>query len=280
MEKSKVALVLEGGGLRGSFTAGVVDCFLDNNVDFDYVCGVSAGSCNTLAYVAKCRGFFKRCILQSNKRDSFFGVQQMTDSHKLVDLDKVFNAYTDKYGFSYDDFISSDVDWDFVVSNIETGKPEYVNSKDKKLIKKMGKASCSMPILTKPVEINGKLYLDGGLTDSVPIQRAIDKGYDKIVVVCTRKKGSFSSVKKYELPIYKNLYSKYPKFVKAAEKRGALYKKQIALCEELEKQGNVILIRPTMPEISRLESDLNEISLSYYHGYTKAKEYVDQIKKW
>ena len=119
-----------------------------------------------------------------------------------------------------------------------------------------------------------------GFPDSVPIQRAIDKGYDKIVVVCTRKKGSFSSVKKYELPIYKNLYSKYPKFVKAAEKRGALYKKQIALCEELEKQGNVILIRPTMPEISRLESNLNEISLSYYHGYTKAKEYVDQIKKW
>lgn len=277
---NKIALVLEGGGLRGVFTAGVIDCFLDNNISFNYVCGVSAGSCNTLAYVAKARGFFKKCILQTDKRNSFFGVQQMSESHKFVNLDKVFEDYAKQYNFSYDDFIKSKTKWEFVVTNMETGKAEYMHSKDKKEVKKMGVASCSMPILTKPVEINGNLYLDGGIADSVPVLRALDKGYDKIVVVATRRKGSFSSVKPHELPIYKRLYKDYPNFIKTVKNRSSLYKKQIAECEKLEKQGKVILIRPTMQEVSRLESNLDELSMSYYHGYTKAKEYIDKIREW
>lgn len=277
---SKIALILEGGGLRGIFTAGVIDCFLDNNINFDYICGVSAGSCNTFAYVAKARGFIKKCLTQQDKKNAFFGVRQMMDSHKYVNLDKVFYDYTEQFGLSYNNFKDSKKKWEFVATNIKTGKPEYLYSKDIKKALKMGVASCSLPILTEPVEIDGKLYLDGGMADSVPVQRAIDKGYDKIVVVATRKKGSFSSVKKAEMPIYNRLYKKYPNFLKAVERRTSLYKQQIELCEKLEKQGKVILIRPTLKEVRRLESNLEELSLSYYHGYTKAKEYIDKIKKW
>lgn len=275
---SKIALVLEGGGLRGVFTAGVIDCFIDNDVNFDYVCGVSAGSCNTFAYVGKARGFIKKSLTSQN--DKFYGVRQMAQSHKYVNLDKVFYDYTKQFNFNYDNFINSDIKWEFVATNIETGKPEYLSSKNIKKALKMGVASCSLPILTEPVKLDGKLYLDGGMADSVPVQHALDKGYDKIVVVATRKKGSFSSVKKAEKPIYRSLYKKYPNFLKVVDNRTSLYRKQIELCEELEKQGKVILIRPTIKEVRRLESNLEELSLSYYHGYTKAKEYIDQIKEW
>ena len=276
----KVALVLEGGGLRGVFTAGVIDCFIDNKIDFDYVCGVSAGSCNTFAYVAKARGFIKNCMMQEDKKNSFYGVRQMRKSHKYVDLDKVFYDYTTQYNFDFNDFIKSKTKWEFVATNIKTGKAEYLNSKNKEIAKKMGVASCSLPILTDPVNIKGKLYLDGGMSDSVPVQHALDLGYKKIVVVCTRKKGSYSSVKKYEKPIYNRMYKKYPKFLSAVEKRTQLYRDQIKKCEELEKKGSVILIRPSLKEVRRLESNLDELSLSYYHGYTKAKEYIDSIKEW
>lgn len=277
---SKIALVLEGGGLRGVFTAGVIDCFIDNKINFDYVCGVSAGACNTFAYVARAKNFVRQSMMQMDKKNSFFGIKQMTKSHKYVDLDKIFSDYTVQYGFSYEKFLKSKTKWEFVATNIETGKAEYLNSKNVEEVKKMGIASCSLPIVTKPVKLNGKLYLDGGMSDSVPIQRALDKGYDKVVVVATRKKGSFSKVKKAEKPIYNRLYSKYPNFLKTVNKRTKLYKDQIEQCEKLDAEGKVILIRPTLPEVSRLESDLNELSLSYYHGYTKALEYIDQIKKW
>lgn len=277
---SKIALVLEGGGLRGIFTAGVIDCFIENDIDFDYVVGVSAGSCNAFEYVARAKGFLKKCMLQSDKKNAFFGVRQMAESHKFVNLDKVFYDYTKQFGFKLSDFIKSKTDWEFVATNIKTGKAEYLHSEDPEEARRMGVASCSLPILTEPVKLKGKLYLDGGMTDSVPVQRALDKGYDKIVVVATRKKGSFSKVKEYEKPLYNRLYKKYPNFLKAVYNRTKLYKDQIELCEKLEKEGKVILIRPTLPEVSRLESDLEELSLSYYHGYTKAEEYINDIKKW
>lgn len=278
--RSKVALVLEGGGLRGIFTAGVIDCFLDNNIEFDYVVGVSAGSCNAFAYLAKSRSFIKNSMIQEDKKNSFFGVQQMMESGKYVNLDKVFYDYTKQSNFDFETFKNTKVNWEFVATNMNTGKADYLYSSDIKMAQEMGRASCSLPIITKPVELNGELYLDGGVADSVPIQRALDKGYEKVVVICTRRKGSYSSVKKTELPIMEGMYSKYPNFIESIKKRTALYKEQITKCEKLEKEGSVILIRPSLPEVSRLESDLDELNFSYFHGYTKAKEYINKIKEW
>lgn len=277
---SKIALILEGGGLRGVFTAGVIDCFLDEKIKCDYVCGVSAGSCNAFAYIAKSDRFMKNCLFQTDKKHSFYGVQQMAQSHKLVDLEKVFYDYTLQFGFKADNFKKTKVKWEFVATNIETGQAEYLHSSNYEIARKMGVASCSLPIITKPVEIDGKLYLDGGMADSVPVQRALDLGYDKIIVVCTRRKGSYSKVKAAEKPVYRSLYKNYPNFLDTVNKRTALYKSQIELCEKLETEGKVILIRPTLPEVSRLESDLDELSTAYYHGYTKAQEFIQQIKKW
>ena len=274
----KTGLVLEGGGLRGVFTAGVIDCFLDKNIKFDYVIGVSAGSCNTFAYVGKQRGYIRSCMIQKDPRNSFWGIQQMVESHRFVDLDKIFYDYTEQYGFDFERFIENPIEWEMVVSNINTGEPEYLSTKDIEESRVIGKASCSMPGLTSPVEINGNLYLDGGICDSIPIKRALEKGCDRLVIVLTRKKGNYSHFNEAALALFKRLYGKYPALYEALEARTKLYRDQVDLAEKLEEEGRAIIIRPNMQEVARLESNEDELLMSYYHGYTKAKEYIDTIR--
>ena len=276
----KTGLVLEGGGLRGVFTGGVIDCLLENNINFDYVVGVSAGSCNTFAYVGKAHKYIRHCMIQKKGADSFYGVRQMIDSHKYVDLDKVFDEYSIKYGFDYDKFIKNPIEWEMVVSNIRTGKAEYMHTDNIAKANLIGKASCSMPALTEPREIDGELYLDGGICDSIPAQRALDKGCDKLVIVLTRKKGNYSHMNGALRELFKRIYGDYPLFVDALLRRNELYREQVALSEKLEEEGKAIIIRPTMQEVGRLESDEEELLLSYYHGYTKAKEFIPKIRNW
>ena len=277
---SKTALVLEGGGLRGIFSSGVVDCLIDQGIVLDYAVGVSAGACNTFAYVASRRGYGKACMSVGTGMDSYYGFPQVISSHRLVDLDKIFYEYTEKFHFSFEDFMNSPIRWEVVLSNLRTGQAEYHTTRDIERARLLGKASCSIPAMTSPVEIDGELYLDGGICDSIPLQHALDMGYDKVVVVLTRKKGNYSKVSDASLMLFKRLYGAYPNFLEAAKRRGDMYKEQVALCEQLEKEGKIILIRPTMQEVGRLESDENKLSMFYYHGYTKAKEYVAQIREW
>lgn len=276
----KTALVLEGGGLRGIFTSGVIDCLLDNEIVFDYVIGVSAGACNTIAYIAKEKKYVKKCMIQPNPFDSFYGLPQMVESRRIIDLDKIFYEYTKQYNFPFDRFVDSPISWEMVVSNLRTGKADYLHSKDIERVKLIGKASCSLPIITSPVEIDGELYLDGGVTDSIPIQRALDLGYERILVVLTRKKGNFSTTNEATKTIMNRLYSEYPEFIQAAYNRGEMYKSEVEICEKLESENKAMIIRPTIQEVSRLETSENELSLSYYHGYTKAKEHIEDLKEW
>ena len=280
VKKDKVGLVFEGGGLRGIFSGGVNDCLLDNDINVDYVIGVSAGSGNLYEYVAKKRGYIKDCLIQKNRLDSFYGFPQMIESHKYINLDKMYDEYADKYGFSYENFMTNPIEWEVVVSNIETGEAEYMHTNDIERSKLIGKASCSIPGFVPPVKIDDQLYLDGGICDSIPVQRALDKGCDKVIVVLTRKKGNFSVLKEPTRTLMKQMYSDYPKFVDAMLARNDLYKNQVALAEQLEEEGKAIIIRPTMQEVGRLESNEDELTLAYYHGYTKAKEYIDTIKSW
>ena len=276
----KTALVLEGGGLRGIFTAGVVDCLLENKIVFDYAIGVSAGACNLFAYVGGQRRYIKKCMIQKNPFDSFYGVPQAIESHRLVDLDKVFEEYSETYGFDFERFIQSPIRWEMVVSNMRTGQAEYLHADDIEEAKLIGKASCSLPIITPPVRIGEDLYLDGGICDSIPVQRALDLGYDRVLVVLTRKKGNFSRINDATKLVFSRLYGSYPDFLKTAFDRGNKYREEVALCERLEAEQKAIIIRPTMQEVNRLESDEDELSMSYYHGYTKAKEYIAQLKQW
>ena len=276
----KTALVLEGGGLRGVFSAGVIDCFMDHDIAFDYVIGVSAGACNTMAILGKQKRYFWSIITTVSGRNSFYGVPQMVDSHRFVNLDKIFYEYTEQFGFDFDTFLNNPAQWEMVVTDINTGEAEYMSTRDIDRLKLIGKASCSLPIITDPVEIDGQYYLDGGIADSIPIQHVLEKDIDRIVVVLTRKKGNYSHTNEATKVLIRRMYSDYPELIRAMYGRGEKYKSEVGMCERLEKEGKVMIIRPTMQEIGRLESDDKEISMSYFHGYTKAKERIDDIRRW
>jgi len=280
MKKQKIGLVLEGGGLRGVFTGGCVDFFLDKGIKFDYVVGVSAGSCNACAYVASKRGYAKSCMIQDDPKDNFYGFYQMKDSHKYIDLDKVFEEYISRYGLDYKKYFSNKTECELVVANIETGLAEYKSErKDLERAKTIGKASCSLPLITSPVELDGNLYLDGGLCDSIPVQRALDKGCDKVVVICTRRKNIVPHISDIQKPLYESFYHKYPKLLEAIFNREQTYADQNKLVDSLVKKGKCVCIRPTLPEIGRLESDQEKLMMYYYHGYTKAESYYKDILK-
>lgn len=278
---NKIGLVLEGGGIRGIFTAGVLDFFLDKGIRFDYVVGVSAGSCNGMGYLVRKRNFMKDCVINETGRDAFFGIAQMADSHKLIDLDKVFDDYAEKYDFDYNKLLNSRTPWEFVVSNVETGKAEYKSEKvDIKRAKQIGKASCSLPILSSPRELDGNLYLDGGVCDSIPLKHAQEWGCKYNVVIATRRKGIYPHLSEVEKPAVKSLYGKkYPNFLEAIYNREQEYINVSNYIDEQVDARTTFVIRPTLPETGRLETDISKISLAYYHGYTKAEEvYKDLLK--
>lgn len=273
----KVGLVLEGGALRGIFTAGVIDFLLDKKIKFDYVIGVSAGSCNLLGYVGEARNFAKNSMLSD---DPFFGVNTLVENKKIIDLDKVFDEYTENSNFSYDKFIKNPIKWEMVATNIKTGQAEYLSErKDIEKIKKIGKASCSMPLITKPVAIDGQLYLDGGIADSIPIKRAFEMGCDKLVVVCTRRKEKAPHISEAEKPFYNKMYKQYPDFLDTVYSREQIYKYIQKEIDLYEKQGRIVSIVPTIPEVGRLEADQDKLLTFYYHGYTKAEDRYEDILK-
>lgn len=278
----KIGLVLEGGGLRGIFTAGVLDFFLDKGIKFDYVVGVSAGACNLMGYVAERRGYYRDVVLNDASEDPFFGIVQMADSHRFVDLDKVFDVYAEKEDFDFDKFLNAKSEWELVVSNINTGLAEYKNEhSDINRLKLIGKASCSIPILTLPVELDDNLYLDGGICDSIPIRRAEEMGCDYTVVIATRRKGVYCHSSEIEKQAYSRLFAKkYPNFYNALINRKDMYVDEISYIEKQVENGKSFLIRPTLPETGRLEKDTSKLSLSYYHGYTKAEEVYDDLMKF
>lgn len=233
------------------------------------------------AYLGNQRRYYLDCLTNETGFDSCYGIKQMAFSHKYLDLDKVFDEYATKYKYDYNKILNSETEWEMVVSNIETGKPEYkCERQDVNRLKAIGSASCSLPIITFPVELDGNLYLDGGICDSIPIKRAEEMGCEYNVVIETRRKDHFCHISDLEKPAYQRLYGKkYPNFLNAAFEREQMYRDEISYIDEQVKNGKVFLIRPTLPEVSRLEKDLGKISLSYYHGYTKAEEvYKDLLK--
>ena len=278
----RIGLVLEGGGLRGIFTAGVLDFFLDKGIEFDYVVGVSAGACNLMGYVSKHRGYYRDVCLKDASEDPFFGIVQMADSHKFVDLDKAFDVYAEKENFDFDKLLNAKEEWELVVSNINTGLAEYkTETHDLDRLMRIGKASCSIPILTLPVELDDNLYLDGGICDSIPIRRAEEMGCDYTVVIATRRNGVYCHSSELEKQAYSRLFAKkYPNFYEALVNRKDMYVDEISYIEKQVENGKSFLIRPTLPETGRLEKDTSKLSLSYYHGYTKAEEVYDDLIKF
>lgn len=277
----KAGIVLEGGATRGVFTAGVLDYLMEKDIYFKYVVGVSAGACNAVDYVSKQIGRTRQCMIIEEKENRYVDIKKMVKTGFLFDMDMIFDKYPNEiFPFDYEECFRSKMEWEVVATNCKTGKAEYLTEReDKKRVMQICRASSSLPLVAPVVEVDGTPYLDGSVADSVPISHALRKGYKKCVVILTRRKEYRKQHSKKADKLYIAALRKYPNLVNSMIHRSEVYNKQMDLIDRLEQEGKIFVIRPTKPEVSKTEQNVDVLNAFYEHGYeTMKQQYVAMLE--
>lgn len=267
----KSGLILEGGGMRGVFTCGVLDCFMDNGIRFPYSIGVSAGACNGLSYISKQRGRAKFSNIDLLQKYNYIGIKHLLKKGNIMDFDLLFHTFPNEIiPYDYDMLANCKERFEMVTTSCRTGKAcYYEEKKNADRVIDIVKASSSLPFVCPITYVDDEPMLDGGIADSIPILRARELGYDNNVVVLTRNKGYRKSEK--ENKIVSLFYKEYPAIQEAIRQRNKLYNKQISLVEQLEDAGEIVVIRPLKPiEVGRMERDIKKLMALYEEGYNLA----------
>lgn len=280
----KATLVLEGGATRGVFTSGALDYLMEKDFYTSYVIGVSAGSCNALGYVSKQPGRTRDCMIHKEKEYSYYyGFRKFIKEKSLMDMDMVFDRYPNEiYPFDYDTYFASDIECEIVTTNCVTGRAEYMTEdSDRQRLMKICRASCSMPLICPMVNVDGIPYLDGGLADSIPIERAMEIGNGKTIVVLTRNPGYRKKMpSRATVQLYRRAYKKYPNLIRSIVNRSIMYNRTMKLLEQLESEGKIFVLRPLIPTVSRLEKDYDALMHFYEHGYRLMRKEYDELMRF
>lgn len=272
---NNTALVLEGGGLRGVFTCGVLDCFMDHGIRFPFTVGVSAGACNGLSYMSGQRGRAKSSNIDLMDKYHYVGLKYLLIQGCIMDFKLLFEDFPEKIiPYDYDAYFSNPDRYVMVTTNCLTGKAEYLEEKSSsERVMSIVRASSSLPYVTKITYVDGIPMLDGGIADSIPVRYAMDQGYENLVVVLTRNRGYRKKAGK--IRIAKAFYRKYPALQNALMERNTVYNRTMDLIESLEDQGKITVIRPIRPlEVGRMEKDTAELSALYQEGYDIANSLI------
>ena len=276
---NKVALVLEGGAMRGLYTAGVLDMFMENNINVDTILGVSAGALFGINYKSKQIGRALRYNLKYAHDKRYMGMYSLLTTGDVMNKDFCFNKLVyDLDPLDFDTFDNSSIEFYAVITNVETGKAEYIKISDVKRDMEYLRASGSMPFVSNLVEINGNKYLDGAVADPIPFKKALDMGYGKIIVIQTRP-ADFKKSKSC-LP-YGLVYKKYPEFVKTAQNAYINYNETLDLIRKYENDGKIIVLRPSETiKMQRVEKNLNKLQAIYNVGIKDCNNNLSKIKKY
>lgn len=278
----QAGLILEGGAVRGVFTSGALDYLMEQNIEFSYIIGVSAGACNAADMVSKQIGRTMDCMVPKDKNYDYHNHKHMLQRKSFFDMDMVFDIYPNQiYPFDYDTFFQSQTKCEFTVTNCITGKAEYLEEKeDGKRMMQMCRASSSLPIASPMVYIDEIPYLDGGISDSIPIRRSLSLGNKKNVVILTRNAKYRKKISKKGIQIYVAAYRQYPELVKAIYRRAEHYNKTLDFIEKLEEENKVFVLRPEIPAVSKLETNKKVLTEFYQHGYDLMKEKMEKMLQY
>lgn len=269
----KTGLVLEGGGMRGVFTCGVLDFFMDANVNFPYAIGVSAGACNGLSYMSHQKGRAKYSNIDLLDKYHYIGLKYLFTKRSLLDMDLLFDYFPNHIlPYDYEAYAKNPGRYEMVTTDCRTGKACYWDEKnDPKRIIEIVRASSTLPYVCPITHVDGNPMLDGGIVDSIPLERAFSQGCEKCVVVLTRNKGYRKKASDFKVPSF--IYRKYPRLRVALSNRSRLYNSQLDLVERLEAEGKVLVIRPEKPlEVGRMETNVKKLTALYEEGYQCAKK--------
>lgn len=273
----KVALVLEGGAMRGLYTAAVLDVFMKNDIKIDTVFGVSAGALFGINYKSKQIGRALRYNLKYAHDKRYMGMYSLLTTGDVMNKEFCFNKLVYELDpLDFETFDNSNVEFYAVVTNVETGKAEYIKVNDAKRDMEYLRASGSMPFVSNLVEINGNKYLDGAVSDPIPFKKALDEGYDKIIVVLTRP-ADYTKAKS-RLP-FGLVYKKYPEFVKTAKFAYINYNETLNLIRKYEKEDKIIVLRPSEKiKMRRVEKNLSKLQAIYDVGIKDCIANISRIK--
>lgn len=273
-----VGLVLEGGAMRGMYTAGVLDIFLDNDIKIDGIVSVSAGALFGINYLSKQRGRVINYNKKYAKDKRYMGVSSLIKTGNIINKDFSFYELPQKLDvFDEETYKKSKTKFYATITNIETGEPEYVEIKDPFEQIEILRASSAMPFVSKIVELETGKYLDGGIADSIPVEKCKSLGYDKIIVILTRPI-EYRKKKNNEL-LAKLYYRKYPKFVQAINTRYNNYNNTVEKIIDMENKKEIFVIRPSkILHIKRIERNPEKLQEMYDLGIEDATKKLEELK--
>lgn len=278
MDTQSVGLVLEGGGMRGSYTSGVLDFFLEKHIYFNYIIGVSAGACNAMSYISKQKGRNARVNIDYIKDKRYMSFTNLIKDGSFFGMDFIFNEIPKRYvPFDFETFHNSNCEFLIGTTDCNTGKSVYFNKNHVSPGLEVLKASASLPLVSPIINFKGLQLLDGGLADPIPIKKSIKDGNEKNIVVLTRNKG----YRKAPTKIYKLLemkYKNYPNLLNTIKYRYKKYNETLYYIENLEAEGKVLILRPSRPlQVDRFERNPEKLSELLQNGYEDAVENYDKI---
>ena len=279
MTEQKTALILEGGAMRGLYSAGVLDVFMKNDIKVDVIYGVSAGALFGLNYKSRQIGRALRYNLKYAHEKNYMGLYSLITTGDIMNRDFCFKKLLyelDKLDF--ETYKNNPVDFYAVVTNLQTGKPEYIKIDDAQKDMEYFRASGSMPFVSRPVEIDGNLYLDGAMSDAVPFKKVLETNCEKIIVVLTRPQGYR---KKKSLLPYGLFYGKFPNLVEIAKNYYKEYNATMDLIEKYESENKIIVLRPTkLVKMKRVEKNTKKLQSIYDLGISDCLQNLDRIKDY
>ena len=274
----KTALVLEGGGIRGTYTAGVLDVFLENHIAFPYVIGSSAGACNACSYLSGQNG--RQHTINTQYLDRrYAGFWQLMKNGSFMNMDYLFHTLpTELVPFDFDAFDDNHTTFYATATNCYTGLTEYFEKEGMDRFLTPVRASSSLPLMTPMVVWKKAAYLDGGLTDPIPFQRALEDGNDRVVAVLTRPEG-YVKKKPDSFHSIKSVYKEFPSFVAAVKARPQVYNGQTAALRQLEEDGGAFVLRPSEEiKIGRVKAKPEQVEALYQLGRRDAQARLDELR--
>lgn len=272
---SNTGLVLEGGGMRGVFTSGVLDAFMKHEVYFPYVVAVSAGACNGLSYMSHQPRRARWSNIDMLQKYDYISLKSLIVNGSIFDPELIYERFPNEFfPFDYDAYEKNPATFEVVTTNCCTGRAMYLTERhDHRRLTQLIRATSSLPFVAHITQVDGIPMLDGGIVDSIPILRSIDTGHQENVVVMTRNRGYRSSEPDIKIP--KFLYGEYPRLRVALSRRTAAYNEQLDLVERMEDWGEIVVIRPQKPlEVGRITEDVAKLERLYEEGFQQGEQFI------
>ena len=274
----KTGLVLEGGGMRGVFTSGVLDAFMKHELYFPYIVAVSAGACNGLSYMSRQPRRARYSNIDMLQKYGYISLKSLLTHGSIFDPNILYERFPNEIvPFDYNAYEHNPATYEMVTTNCLTGRAEYLSEKhDFRRMTAIARASSSLPYLSQITYVDGIPMLDGGIVDSIPVVRAIDKGYSPNVVIMTRNRGFRSSEPDFKAP--RLFYKQYPRLRVVLSHHVQVYNEQLDLIERMEDWGEVICIRPERPmEVDRICRDAHKLEALYEEGFALGDRFCREI---